>query len=68
MGDEDLEARFREQVGRIEAAASSFAQVLAHVSYEQGNVSWPREIILARQKIDEALMWALKGVGKVRLP
>jgi hypothetical protein len=37
---------------------------VAQASYRDGNVAWPREIVLAQQKIDEAIMWALRALRR----
>lgn len=46
----------------IEKAGEDFSRAVAQASYRNGDVSWPREIVLAQQKIDEAVMWAVKAM------
>jgi hypothetical protein len=46
----------------VEEAGAAFARVVAQASYRNGEVAWPREIVLAQQKIDEAVMWALRAL------
>ena len=48
------------RISRIRAAAVEFARVVSSANYERGNVSWTREIVIAQEKIDEAVMWASK--------
>jgi hypothetical protein len=48
----------------VEEAGAAFARVVAQASYRNGNVAWPREIVLAQQKIDEAVMWALRALRR----
>ena len=50
-------------IKRIEQAGAAFAGAVSQASYAQGNVAWPREIAIAHQKVDEAIMWAVKGLG-----
>jgi hypothetical protein len=48
----------------VEEAGAAFARVVAQASYRNGEVAWPREIVLAQQKIDEAVMWALRALRR----
>lgn len=50
-------------VKQVEQAGAAFAHTVSQASYAQGHVAWPREIALAHQKVEEALMWAVKGLG-----
>ena len=60
---EAVERRRAEQAKRIEDAGASLARTILQVTYENGHVSWPREVAIAQAKIEEAVMWALKALG-----
>jgi hypothetical protein len=64
--DDDRTEDPKELVGVIEAAGIAFSRALAQVSYANGDVAWPREITLAQQRVDEAVMWAVKAVTRNR--
>ena len=64
--DETASPSVEARILTIKEASAAFARAVSHASYAQGNVSWPREIAIAHQKIEEALMWALKGLGAGR--
>lgn len=59
---ERLAQRRADHARSIENAGSSFVRLISKISYQRGHASSPREIAIARQKIDEAVMWALKVV------
>ncbi len=52
------------QASRLKEAAANLGQLIAQIGYENGCVSWSRETVLARQKLDEAFMWAMKGIAE----
>jgi hypothetical protein len=59
------ESRHREcQTQRLSRATADLARLIAQIDYENGNVSWSRETALARQKLEEAFMWAMKGISE----
>jgi hypothetical protein len=60
MPNNDVSAA--ELIRSIEEAGAAFSRSVAQASYRNGDVTWPREIVLAQQKIDEAVMWALRAV------
>jgi hypothetical protein len=65
MQDDDAPDMAAPDLARaVEEAGAAFARVVAQASYRNGNVAWPREIVLARQKIDEAVMWALRALRR----
>ena len=60
MPNNDVSAA--ELIRSIEEAGAAFSHAVAQASYGNGDVTWPREIVLAQQKIEEAVMWALRAV------
>jgi len=53
-----------EQETRLKRAAADLSRLLSQVNRENGNVSWSREIAIAQQKLEEAMLWAIKAVCK----
>ncbi|MCK1402043.1 hypothetical protein IVB45_17430 [Bradyrhizobium sp. 4] len=55
----ELNDRKRERIGEIKAAEAAFLELLAYLA-PNGHPS--RELNLAKTKVEEAAMWAIKGV------
>jgi hypothetical protein len=65
MQDDDApEAPALDLARVIEEAGAAFSRAVAQASYRYGDVAWPREIVLAQQKIDEAIMWAQRALRR----
>jgi hypothetical protein len=60
----EKEVSTEEQEARLKKAAADLSRLLSRVDYENGNVSWSREIAIAQQRLEEAMLWALKAVSK----
>lgn len=55
----------QDQVKDVEAAAEGLARLFCKIDFENGHVSWTREMSIAQQRLEEAVMWAVKAI---RLP
>lgn len=52
----------QDQVEEIEAAAERLARLLCRIDFENGHVSWTREMSIAQQRLEESVMWAVKAI------
>ena len=48
---------------RLESISNDFTRILISINDVNGDVSWPPAIVIARQRMDEAIMWATKASG-----
>lgn len=49
---------------RLIKLASELSQIMSQADYENGNVTWTREMAIAQQKLEEVILWALKALSK----
>lgn len=56
----------KEQVSELEAAVDRLSQLLSRIDFENGHVSWTREMSIAQQRLEEAVMWAIKAINRPR--
>jgi hypothetical protein len=50
----------------IEAAAEGLSRLLSQIDFENGHVSWTREMSIAQQRLEEAVIWAIKAIRRPR--
>jgi len=54
-------------VQEVEAAAERLARLFYKIDFENGHVSWTREMSVAQQRLEEAVMWAIKAIKRPAL-
>ena len=55
-----------EQAKRLESAARALDGLLSEIDFENGHVSWTREMSIAHQRLEEVVMWAIKAIDLSR--
>jgi hypothetical protein len=51
-----------DQTRRLELAAHALDRLLSEIDFENGHVSWTREMSIAHQRLEEVVMWAAKAI------
>jgi hypothetical protein len=49
-------------VKEVETAAERLARLFCRIDFENGHVSWTREMSIAQQRLEESVMWAVKAI------
>lgn len=62
MNEGSLRSATDDREGQIEHATSIFLRLLAKLSRDIGNTSWPEEFKRAHDRIVEAGMWAKRAL------
>jgi hypothetical protein len=54
------------QMRDVEAVAKRLARLFCQIDFENGHVSWTREMSIAQERLEEAVMWAAKAIRRPR--
>ncbi|MGB3022316.1 MAG: hypothetical protein WBE08_13695 [Methyloceanibacter sp.] len=56
----------KDQAKRLQSAAEALDRLLSEIDFENGYVSWTREMSIAHQRLEEVVMWAIKAIDLPR--